>query len=354
MMKRSILLLLAICLLIGNTANGQKNSLLKKVTKSMTDELLGKPPEGSGNNKSNQPEPACACDKPVVAMDLGGKLQLDYTELAISISDDDRVLAQHRYSKEYYIVKNGVTTGPIKPGDARLKGFPNLEDGSTGNQSKPFQDNQYITPSGEKFIITFGGKTYGPYSQIQNFAVSKSREKFAAVVIENLVVNESQGKKMDEAIKNAKTEQEKMDLAMKYSQEMMQKMQQGGGPESTTPKVITNIPGPTLNPMIQSASFNGNIKYDDILVKAFDKITDVQGKTVVTLKPEFINSEQLFVNTSNTKYASYSYGSISFSDGISLSELFNPHLVKVDGQVYISYMYYSPKKNSIMQCKILF
>jgi len=34
---------------------------------------------------------------------------------------------------------------------------------------------------------------------------------------------------MEEAIKNAKTDQEKMDLSMKYSQQMMQKMQQGGG-----------------------------------------------------------------------------------------------------------------------------
>ena len=37
-----------------------------------------------------------------------------------------------------------------------------------------------------------------------------------------------------------------------------------------------------------------------------------------------------------------------------MSDLFNPHLVKVGGQVYIAYMYYSPKRNSLMQCKIPF
>jgi hypothetical protein len=29
-------------------------------------------------------------------------------------------------------------------------------------------------------------------------------------------------------------------------------------------------------------------------------------------------------------------------------------LVKIDGKVFLAYMYYSPKKNSIMQCKIPF
>jgi hypothetical protein len=160
---------------------------------------------------------------------------------------------------------------------------------------------------------------------------------------------------MDEAMKNAKTEQEKMDLAMKYSQQMAQKMMQGGGPASMNPKFVTNISNANYD-ILKSAggTLNGNIKFDDILITSYEKIIDLQMKTVLTLKQDAIGAKDLFVNTANTKYAYYNYGTLTFSDNTTLSELFNPHLVKVDRQVYLAYMYYSPKKNAIMQCKIVF
>jgi hypothetical protein len=353
-MRKSILLLMAICLIFANPVVGQKGGLLKKVTKSMTDELLGKPAVGSSNKRSNQPEPACACTDAVVAMDLGGKLQLDYAELTISVLDDGRILAKSIHSEDYYVVKDGVIQGPYKPGDSRLADFGVVDENDKSAESLIRRYKPYISQSGEKYLITFGGKTYGPYAQISNFTVSKSKDKFAAIVIENIVVNEDQGKKMDAAIKNARTEQEKMDLAMQYTQQMQQKMMEGGGPTSMTPKIVTNIPGATLNPMTQAATFNPNIKFDDILVFSWDKVMDLQGKVLVTLKQEFIGAEQLFVNTNNTKYAVYKFGTLTFSDNKTLSELFSPYLTKVNGQVYIAYMYYSPKKNAMMQCKIPF
>ncbi len=345
-MKKSILILLAICLITSDNLIAQ--GFLKKVTKSMTNELLGKPEE-----VDRGPEPSCACDKPVVAMDMGGKLQLDYQELSISISDDGKILAQDRNSKEFYIVENGVTTGPIQPGDKRLKGFENVEDNETDNKKNPWANNEYITRTGDKFIITFGGKSYGPYAQINNFTVPKSKDKFAAIVIENILVNDEQGKKMDEAIKNAKTEQEKMDLAMQYSQEMMQKMAQGGGASSIAPKLVTNIPGSTFDPM-QGGIIDGKMKYDDILVNKHDKVTDMKGNTVLTLSAEFTLQGQLFISTDNSKFANYNYGTLTFNDKTTLAEMFNVHLIKENNQVYLAYMYYSPKKNAVVQCKIPF
>lgn len=354
-MKKSILFLLTICLIITNPANAQKGGLLKKVTKSMTNELLGKPQESATNNNARQePEPKCACDQPTVAMDMGGKLQLDYKELTISVSDDGRLLAFHRATDEYFIVKNGVSQGPYKSGDPRIAEFNTPDNDDKNIDNFILRNKPYISRSGEKLLITFAGKSYGPYAQITNFTVSKSKDKFAAVVIENLVVNEDQGKKMDEAMKNAKTDQEKMDLAMQYSQQMQQKMMQGGGPGAMTPKVVTNVPGATINPTIQATTFSNNIKYDEILVNSYDKIYDLQGKTVLTLNKEFIGAEQLFINTTNTKYAMYNFGTLTFSDNTSLAELFNPYLLKADGKNFLAYMYYSPKKNSIMQCMIPF
>jgi hypothetical protein len=99
---------------------------------------------------------------------------------------------------------------------------------------------------------------------------------------------------------------------------------------------------------------NNNIKYDDILFSTYDKVIDLSNKVLLTLKPDASGAKDLFVNTTNTKYAYYNYGTLTFSDGTVMSELFNPHLVKVNGQVYLAYMYYSPKKNAIMQCRIPF
>jgi hypothetical protein len=355
-MKRSVLLLLAISLIAGASLNAQ--GLLKKVSKSMTDELLGK-----SGSKSNQPEPACACDKAELVMDMGGKLQLDYSELTLNISDDGRILAKDLHADNYYIVENGKTTGPLKPGEKRLKGFESVmshdtdsnSDSDSDTKKNTWEGNPYITKSGEKYLITFGGKSYGPYALITGFAVPKSGDKFAALVTENLVFNEAQSKQMEEAMKNAKTDQEKMDLSMKYGQEMQQRMMQGGGPQSIMVKMVSNIPDATYDPM-KSANgmLNGKVKYDDIILVCYDKFVDLQGNTLLTIEPGVFGADKLYMNSSNTKYAYYNSGTLFFSDNTTMAELFNPYLVKVEGKIYLTYMYYSPKKNSIMQCKIPF
>ena len=353
-MKKSILFLLVICIFFGNPVNAQVGRLLNKVSKSVTNDAIGKP-ESDSKTAKQQPEPKCACEQPELIFDLGGSLKLMYSEINVSVKDDGSILVKDLVTKNYYILKDGVTQGPYKDGDPKLAGFDNVEDAAVAKGTIPWANNEYISKSGEKYLIKFGGKSYGPFGEIKEFKVSKSKDKFASIVIENIPVSEADGKKMEEAIKNAKTDQEKMDLSMKYSQEMMQKMQQGGGPMSTMPKLVTNIPGATYDPLKSvGGTLNSNIKYDDILFSTYEKVIDLSNKVLLTLKPDAAGAKDLFVNTANTKYAFYNYGTLTFSDGTVMSELFNPHLVKVNGQVYLAYMYYSPKKNAIMQCKIPF
>jgi hypothetical protein len=353
-MKKSILFLLAICIISVNPISAQLGRVLNKVSKSVTNDVTGKPETGSAVAKQ-QPEPKCACDQPELIFDLGGNLKLIYSEITISMKDDGSILVKDQISNNYYIATDGTTQGPIKAGDPRLAGFDNVDDHDKPKETSKWANNEYISKSGEKYLIKFGGKSYGPYSEINEFQVTKSKEKFAAIVTENVPVNEAEGKKMEEAIKNAKTDQEKMDLSMKYSQMMMQKMQQGGGPNSMIPKIITNIPNATYDMMkAAGGKLNGNIKFDDILIVSFDKIIDLQMKTVLTLKQDAVGAKDLFVNTSNTKYAFYNYGTLTFSDGTTMSEMFNLRWIKVNGQVSLAYMYYSPKRNAIMQCKIQF
>jgi hypothetical protein len=353
-MKKLIPTLLVILIFFVSPVNAQVSRLLNKVSKSVADKVDGTPQSGSKTTKE-EPEPKCACDQPELVLDLGGSLKLDYTEITISVRDDGALLVKEKFGADYYIVKDGSPQGPIKAGDPRLKGFDAAENTDDTNTDKTWKNNEYISASGEKYLIKFGGKSYGPYSQISDFKVARSKDKFAAIVIENMPVSEAEGKKMDEAIKNAKTEQEKMDLSMKYSQQMMQKIQQGGGPMSTMPKLVTNIEATKYDPLkSRGGTLNNKIKFDDILFVSYDQVTDLSNKVLLTLKPEAQGSQDIFVNTANTKYAFYNYGTLTFSDESKMSDLFNPYLMKVGGQVYLAYMYYSPKKNAIMRCKLPF
>lgn len=352
-MKKSIILILTICISIGNPLHAQFGKFINKVSKSVANEFTDKP-ENNSNSGNPGPEPKCACTTPDLIFDLGGKLKLMFSEISLSVRDDGALLVKDRTTNDFYIVKDGVTQGPLKSGDPKLKGFS--EDDANDNDTEPTWDNnEYITKKDGKFIINFAGKSYGPYGVIRQFKVSRTKDKFAAEVIENVPVSEAEGNKADEAMKNAKTEQERMEIAMQFSQQMAKKIQDGGGAMSTVPKMVSNISGITFDPMQNmGASLNSSIKYNEILVTTYDKVMDLNAKVLVNLKPDAQNAQNLFVNTANTKYVYYKYGTLTFSDGNAMSDLFNPQLIKTSTEVSLAYMYYSPKSNSIMQCKISF
>jgi len=352
-MKKSIILLLTICIFIGNPLNAQFGKFINKVSKSVANEFTEKPGSKPGDPG---PEPKCACESPLLIFDLGGKLQLMFSEITLNVSDDGTLLVKDKVSGDFYLVKDGVTQGPLKAGDPRLKEFREADVEGNGNENdKKTWNDEYITKTGDKYQIKFNGKSYGPYGVIRQFKVSKSKDKFAAEVIENVPVSETEGAKMDEAIKNAKTEQEKMDLAMQYSQQMAKNIQAGGGAMSTMPKIVSNIPGVTLDLMKYMGGFlNNSSKYNEILYTAYDKVLDLQNNILINLKQDATMAENLYINTANTKYAWYKYGTLTFSDGSAMSDLFNPQLSKNEGTVNLTYMYYSPKSNAIMQCKIPF
>jgi len=348
-MKKSILFLAVVTIFSISSLQAQ-GDLLKKVAGSMKDELFGTRKGGS-----KDPEPSCSCNDAEQIVDLGGKLQIDYKEMNITTMDDGSFLLKNRMDGNYYVARGNSISGPFTAGDSRIAGFEETDDNMPAMEALAIRNKEYIKNAGEKYIINFEGKTYGPFSRIDKFVVTQSKDKFAAMVVENVITSEDEGKKMEEAIENAKTDQEKMDLAMQYTMQIQEKMMQAGGPSGITPKLVTNIPD-AMDDLtgFSVGTINGNIKYDYIFLVYYNKINDLHGKAVMELKPEHKGVSDIFLNTSNTKYAVYSYGSITLSDGKTLTDLFNPHLIKVGGQVFLAYMYYSPKKNSMMQCKIQF
>jgi hypothetical protein len=356
-MKKSAFLYLALCLAIVNPVTGQKSGFLNKVTKSVsnvTNDVLGT--SGKSEKRPAEPEPSCANDQASLAMDLGGKLQLDYRELAISVLSDGRILAKHYGTNEYYIAKDGVTIGPYKEGDPKIADFVPKETKDDDKRDFVKEYPQYISKSGEKYLITFGGKKYGPYAQIDYFALSGQKTKFAALVTETVVVTESESKRIEEAVKNAKSDEERMQIAMEYAQKMQQAMTEGGGLDAMNTQLISNVPAIKFDPnKMGKSSLDPKLKYDDLLLTGFNnEVFDLQGKLLFSLSPEIINAQNLFIDANNTKYAWYANGKLTFSDNTALTDLFNPALVNENGKEYIRYMYYSPGKNAIMQYRIPF
>lgn len=345
-MKRSLLFCISLILVVSIPVHSQ-GRFLKNVAKDVKGEILGS--SGSGSKKTVQPEPSCACSNAEQILSLT-QYKLEYSEIDINLLDDGSFLVFDRISQKYYIISGGARKGPFSEGDPAIAAYT----GSDEQGANPVvRFKEYISRQGDKYLIKFNGKTYGPYARVDHFAVTKSKDKFAATVTENIAVTEDEGKKMDQAIKNAKTDAERMELAMQYSQQMSQKMMAAGGAQGISAKIVTNIEGANYNPMI-TGPYNSNMKYDDIVYTKMYDVMDLKGNKLVTLKQQDMGNDKIFVNSGNTGYASYANGTLNLPDGKTLSDLFNPHLIKTEGKVWLAYMYYSPAKNAIMQCKISF
>jgi hypothetical protein len=263
------------------------------------------------NNPSTQgQEPRCACDQPEFIISLEGNLKLDYNEMHICNMPDGSLLLQDMNAEKYYILSSGITNGPYESGDPKLMGFENCYMGSTNPEDQLLRYKGILSKTGEKYLITFKGKNYGPYAEIYDFIVSLSNEKFVV-------------------------------LAAKQ--------------EGDIPSLVSNIPNASFDVNNEmNLGLDGTRKYDDIVVVGETKITDLQGKTIFSVDSLIYSPESLFINQNNTRYAWYDYGTLYFNDGKSLPDCFNPHFLKIGGTEYLAYMYYSPVKNAIMQCKVPF
>ena len=356
-MKKSLIVLAVLSLIAVYPLNAQ--GLLNKVKNAVAKEILGPDePAGAKNGSKPGPEPACACDDAKLVADLS-QFKIDYREIAISMKDDGSILVKDRIGGKSYIIKDGNTEGPFETDDPRVKSFddaPGEADSKDGTPAWTAKFPGIISRSGEEYLIKFNGKSYGPYAVINDFAVSRAKTSFAAIVTKVVIATEDMNKKMEAELAKAKTDQEKMDIAMKYSQQVSDRMLQGGGgPDSFQPQLVSNVPGAAYDVIKwMGGTLNSKIKFDDIVVRTPDKILDLKGNTLIAVSTSHYSAGDMFLNSSNNKYASYNYGTLTFSDNSTLSELFNPQLVKTDGKVSLAYMYYSPGKNAIMQCSMPF
>lgn len=346
-MKKSFFLFISALLLVTNNGFSQSR-FIKNVARDVKNEILG---SGGGSSPENkQPEPSCACSDAQQILGMG-EHKLMYSEIDIRMLDDGSFLVQDRLSQKYYVIRNGEKQGPYDYDDPKISVYTGGFDENTNPLTLRYKE--YISQSGDKYTIRFDGKTYGPYARIDNFVVTQSRDKFAATTVDNVIATEDEGRKMEEAMENAKSDQERMELAMQFSQQMTQRMMAGGGTEGVVPKLVTNIENANYNPGM-GGILNSGMKYDDIVYIRYTDIMDLRGNKLTSVKPEHAGMDRIFITSDNSGYAAYGSGTLYLSDGKTMSDLFNPQLVKTDGRIQLSYMYYSPKKDAIMQCRIPF
>jgi hypothetical protein len=350
--KKSLVLIIILTLFAVLPLESQ--GLLNKVKNAVSKEILGT--SDSDGSKSG-PEPTCACDNAKQIADLT-RFKIDYREMAVSVKDDGSILVKDTRQNKYFIINNGSSSGPYQEEDPKVQAFDNRGESNNENTDSDGWAKLYpgyITKSGDKYLIKFNGKSYGPYAVISDFSVSLSKNKFAAVITEKVIATEDQQKKLEDEMAKAKTDQERMAVAMKFNQQMTDVLSADNAVEALQPTLVSNIPGATYDAIKYSGGHLDNkMKIDDILVKTEDKVINLQGNTVARLDRSAFLYKNIFINSSNNGYAGYDSGTLTFSNNNKLSDLFNPYLVESDGKVFLTYMYYSPGKNSIMQCAMAF
>lgn len=357
-MKRSLIFSISflLCFMLSFNANAQLQRIANKVKNQTVNRVLGNSEPEAVKADTIKKEPDCACDdaKKILVFDQG--ILLDYKEASFSANDEGEILIYNKLDQKYYTIKDGVKSGPYEQNDPVVRKFD--LPGENYNDEQKIADlmaryKGMIVPSGEKYSIKFAGKTYGPYAVISSFCLNQSKTKFAAIVTANMMMTEAQAKSIEERMKNASSDQERMAISMEMSEQMQKTMMEQGGQLDIAPKIVSNIPNAKYE--ISSGSFSSKIKYDEIVFLTYDRITDLTGKLLKAFNPQLVNpSNGLWLSSDNTQIATFDHGTLTMGDDKVCTEVFCPYLIKAEGKVYLSYMYFSPANNAIMQCKTPF
>jgi hypothetical protein len=341
-----IILLILVASTLDMTVSAQLGGLMNKIKKEVANKVLGT----SGDVK----DPACATNDAVVIYKFARDEKIAMNEVSFCHTSKGAILIQNKMSKAYYVIMNGKQSGPFPDGDPALNEFGYCSQRMQDTDDVTVKYNGFVFRQGDRYVIRFAGKTYGPYDQILSFTVSSLQDKFVASVYEKMLKESDLGdmSKFEKEIENAKTDAERTQLAMQMSQKVSAAMIQKGG-MSTGPQVVSNIPDVNWNPLL--CTTNSDIKFNDIVEVTMSDIKDIRGNDLYTFKSNEIGLyEKFWLNNDNSQWAGYSNGKITFSGGKEINEVFSPYIDQFDGKTFLTYMYFSPVKEAIMQVRIPF
>lgn len=356
-MKKWIVFIMSLFLsiLTSPEATAQLGGLMNKVKNRIVEKALGTDQGSSAEqNAAVGKEPDCASEDARVVFEFDKGFKIAMNEMSLCIQDGD-ILFFSKLDKKYFVRKKGSDSpeGPFGADDPAVTRFVCNDSGSGGSSDFSEAYPEFITRSGEKYLIRFGGKNYGPYAVIQNFVVSSLKTKFVAMVIPEVMFSEQEGALMDQEAKEAKTMGQQMELAKKIQDKMARKAV-SGEPQEYGLKLVSNVQG--LDESLgMAAQLSSLVKYDEIVWIGTGKIMDLAGKTIFTYDPQEIDPNGgLWLSSDNKKYATAAPGLLRLSDGRECSDVFSPFILKEKDNVTLNYLYYSPGKNAIMQASMPF
>ena len=352
-MKKLVIFVLATGILLcsGFVASAQLGGLMNKVKNKMVEKVLGVEQEGSQGEGGSGSVSNCASDDDPVVFEFGKGFKVAANEVSIHIRDGN-ILLYHKAEGKYYIRRgnSGATEGPFKGDDPAVKGFGSLNAGGTMSEDELLVTYpQYISRSGEALTIRAGGKSYGPYAGIHSFVLNDAATEFAALVVTEVYKEDPGMAELARKMEQAKTDQEKMAIAMANQEKMAAEAMKIANMDMT-PKLVTNVAGASEEvPM--GAELSSTIKRNMIVWVTLNGITDLAGNKIFDKAnlTGYYDMQNFWLSSDNKIFCSYDNGTLKFSDGRECNGIFSPYREVVDGREVISFFYFSPQRNAILK-----
>lgn len=315
---------------------------------------LNKPDERNDNGSGTFPQQGSVaaedyCNNGEIVFKFDSNLKLNYTETQVCVSKSGSLLLVDKNSDipKFYISDKGKVAGPFKEGDLRLDVFECLKE-----QEDP--QSKYVIENEGKYYISFAGKKYGPYASVTRFAATRDGSRFIALTLKDGFTGGFDMKDIEDLTKKMEgaSPEEQIAIAMELGKKMEKQVTEN---TDQATQVVTNIPGVAWAKEM-GQNFNNSIKNNEIcLVRDDGSILDLTGKVIFS-NPDntYYNYDNFWINTKNNLRAWIEYGTLRFSDGKAIENVFSP-IVQTEGGIdFLSYFYYSPKEDAIMRCKIQF
>ena len=336
---------------LGPASHAQLGGLMNKVKSKIVEKALGiEGEENQGSSGAAGKESSCASESDLVVFEFGKNIKLAANEVTVQINDGN-ILLYDKLQGKYYIKKNGsaASEGPYNGDHPAVKNFGALPTGGGWGEDELLAlFPEFISRKGEKFTLTFGGKNYGPFAGLHSFVVNDSRTGFAAMVVHDSYSGDSGMEEIAQKMENAKSDQERMQIAMAHQAEIAKEAQEISSLDMM-PRLVTNVAG-ARDEIPMGGELSSTVKRGEIVWVTPNAVIDMAGRKLFEKAnlTSFYDIYNFWISDDNKQYASYDNGLLKFSDGRECSEVFSPFRDVVDGKPVIRFFYFSSARNAIM------
>lgn len=363
-MKKSIALLILCCIGFSNTEAQLLKKLKEKAEKAMeqkkpvtateTNTPAAPATENSNKIESKTPvKPPSYCDS-IFVINAEETFLYDESEVFAVNNQTSYAFVVQNNKYEYFVIENGIRTGPFKESPVKSVKVNEEEDGSTssndydkvsmGDDKDPIAIQYSKTINGKLFIV-FNGKNYGPYDHVGKMIVSRDKKQFFALVTiggaNAMTAKMGMGNNfmVNEGILKQKAGDGGMSMAMKFSVSKGFKHCMAVVMDQTAQKVIsiTSTNKTEEGSMEALYSGSGNISFvndnGDIVSVPTQSPTQIllNGKEVASFKVPIKSMSRLFITPDISKSVYYEKGKLYKADGTeeSLSGILFPKVITI-------------------------